>query len=193
MNRSIAQLLERVAGELNAMPEVFSTLQWGGRAYKLPGPGGSLKRPRLLAHVVLEKGGKAIFIDFKLPRERARAVIGRLDWVEPHSFRTLAPSGWVSAAIRTKKQCDEAVRLLRESRAMHPSKPAEPDHAAVGRAKGGSDSVTRRIENVMRDKQAGGWRPRSAEELDGADDAARPSRLTSRGRAGRPARRRAGR
>jgi len=192
--QSIAALLERVAAALNAMPDVFSTLQWGGRAYKLPGPGGSRRKPKLLAHVVLEKDGKAIFIDFKLPKDRARGVIKSLAWIKPHSFRTLAPSGWVAATIQTKRQCDEAIKLLLESRAVHPLMKATEDRPALDQSRAASNAVARRIESVMRDKRASGWRPRSAEELD-VKAAPRPSSssVTSRGRAGRPARRRAGR
>ena len=35
----VEAILESLAAALNAMPDVFSTPQWGGRAYKLPGPG----------------------------------------------------------------------------------------------------------------------------------------------------------
>ena len=43
-------LLAEVAKVLNALPGVFSTPQWGGRAYKLP-RGGNSGKPKLLAHV----------------------------------------------------------------------------------------------------------------------------------------------
>ena len=35
-----ATVLSRLHDLLSALPDVFSTAQWGGRAYKVPGPGG---------------------------------------------------------------------------------------------------------------------------------------------------------
>ena len=94
---------------------VFSTPQWGGRAYKLPGPNGNRKRPKLLAHVVTTRDGKAITVQFKLAAQRAADVVEQYEWITPHSFRTLAPSGWISARLTTKRQTTTVLRLLRES------------------------------------------------------------------------------
>src|SRR5688572_30491941 len=83
--RSITQIQEQIASALGKLPGVFSTVQWGGRAYKLPSPNGNRKKPKLLAHVYMDKSGKALFVDFKLEREHARQVVDECDWIKPHS------------------------------------------------------------------------------------------------------------
>jgi hypothetical protein len=148
---------ERLAKALNALPDVFSSVQWGGRAYKLPGPGGSRKKPKLLAHVTLAEDGKAVFIDFKLKKVRAAEVIRQHAWIAPHSFRTLAPSGWIATEVRTLTQCRIVIELLKESRALYPHA-AEPSKNRNTSASG-KDTVARRIDHVMREREDAGWRP----------------------------------
>jgi len=149
----LSVIQDSIASALNAMPGVFSSVQWGGRAYKLPGPNGSTRKPKLLAHICLTKTGDALSVDFKLDRDRAKKVVAAHDWIEPHHFRTLAPSGWVSATVKTKTQAKTLVKLLTESRALYPIE-STPKHAKsepVG-------DIARRIDFVMRQTAAGSQR-----------------------------------
>ena len=163
MSTRIAEIQQSIANALNALPGVFSTVQWGGRAYKLPGPNGNRKKPRLLAHVCLNKPGDAICVDFKLDRERARDVVDQFDWIEPHSFRTLAPSGWISAEVRSMAQCKVIAKLLVECRAQFPVN--DPPATATRRGKPEMDTVARRIDQVLRQKRADGWSPADADDF----------------------------
>jgi hypothetical protein len=147
-------LLGEVAAVLNALPGVFSTVQWGGRAYKVPGPGGG-SRARLLAFVSAAEPGSSLHVSFKLEPARAREVVERHGWIEPHSFRTLAPSGWLTARPRTRRQLATLADLLRESRALYP--PAAQPEAPAAAPRG--DRTAARIDEVMRDLRAGGWSP----------------------------------
>jgi hypothetical protein len=73
MNRKITEIQDLIAAALNALPGVFSTVQWGGRAYKV-GP----RKPKafkLLAHVYLTRDEDAVCVDFKLPKQRAASVV----------------------------------------------------------------------------------------------------------------------
>jgi hypothetical protein len=82
-------LLAELAVLLNGLPGVFSTPQWGGRAYKVP-RGGSGK-PKLLAHVTPADGDDGVTVSFKLQPPEAATQVERHVWIAPHSFRTLAP------------------------------------------------------------------------------------------------------
>jgi hypothetical protein len=144
---------DELTSALQALPGVFSTPQWGGRAWKLPGPGGNRRKPKLVAHLVPSED--AIGVSFKLERKRARDVVERHEWIEPHSFRTLAPSGWVSARVRTKRQAAVLVELLAESRALHPGAQETP----APRRGSASDPVTRHLDQVMDQARARGWTP----------------------------------
>ena len=174
MNDRISRLLGEVNTILVALPGVFSAAQWGGRAYKLPGPGGGRKRPKLLAFVNPARDGRAVHVSFKLPPPRAAEVIERHAWIEPHSFRTMAPSGWVDAAVSNRRQLRPLARLLQESRSLHPlleSAGGEDGSEAAGASDSGdrepettitraaTDLVARRIDRVMKQAKAEGWSP----------------------------------
>lgn len=170
---NIADIQASISRTLNALPGVFSTVQWGGRAYKLPGPGGNMKKPRLLAHVWLTKSGDAVGVDFKLEKSRADAVVEQYIWIERHSFRTLAPSGWVTARISAKSQCKVVEQLLRESRSLYPTgdgdRSASNQTAARNRTRepgAAISAVARRIDAVLREKKAQGWKPAQADDFD---------------------------
>jgi len=162
------------------LPGVFSTPQWGGRAYKLPGPGSrGMKRPLLLSHVCVTRDGHAVSIDFKLPKKRADAVIRKHDWIERHSFRTLAPSGWVSATVRTKAQVKAITALLCESREQYPIEDAESRAKGSDRANDdSSDPVLRRMDRVLGERN--GWNPGDDDRFEKPRAPKRTSRRISR-------------
>ncbi len=163
MPRRAAGILDELSSSLNALSGVFSTPQWGGRAYKLPGPGGSRNRPKLLAVVHPSKTAGAVEVSFKLEQQRAKAIISQYDWIVPHSFRTLAPSGWVTARVSTKRQLTALTRLLKESHALHPTTAKRTDGPARSRAS--STVAARRIDRVMSELQARGWSPPADDEI----------------------------
>src|SRR6185295_20087643 len=101
--------------------------------------------------VWVNKAGDAVGVDFKLERKRAREVVDQFDWIEPHSFRTLAPSGWISAEVRTKAQCKVMAKLLAECRAQFPIE--RPGETPARRGKPDMDPVARRIDAVLRQKR----------------------------------------
>lgn len=170
MKKSIADIQQRISESLNALPGVFSTVQWGGRAYKA----GTPKKFKLLAHVYLTRDEDALCVDFKLTKQRAAAVVDDHDWITPHSFRTLAGAGWVSAEVRMKSQVKVVEGLLRESRALYPVEEASktPPGAGAGarRRKRGPDAeaeiVVRRLSAIVAAKRAEGWRPAQADDFD---------------------------
>ena len=85
MSNRIAELLGEIDRILSDLPDVFSTAQWGGRAYKLPNPNGDRSKPKLLAFVVVARDGDAVSVGFKLDRQRAPNVIEQYKWVAPDS------------------------------------------------------------------------------------------------------------
>lgn len=98
-------------------------------------------------------------VSFKLEKQRAADVVERHAWIEPHSFRTLAPSGWVTAVLTTKRQAKTIEKLLAEARSLLPA--TEPEDAPPPSSHGtASDPVARRIDRVMRDAVADGWTKR---------------------------------
>ena len=165
MNKAISQIQEALSKALNTMPGVFSTVQWGGRAYKLPGPGTrGKKKAVLLTHVCLNKAGDAVCLGFRLEKRRAKAVIKQYEWVKVNSFGSLGKSGWVEMAITTKAQCKVTTALLRESRALHAMPEETPkERTRSRRGKRTKDAernvVARRLESVLRNKREEGWRP----------------------------------
>ncbi len=145
-------LLGEIGAVLNGLPGVFSTVQWGGRAYKVPGPSGRSKA-KLLAFVSTDGTGADVFVSFKLKPPRAREVVDRHDWIEPHSFRTLAPSGWLTARVRTRRQLAILTDLLHESRALYaPAAETEPKPTR-------HDDAARHIDQVMTNLRVSGWSP----------------------------------
>jgi predicted DNA-binding protein (MmcQ/YjbR family) len=157
-------LLGEVGAVLNGLPGVFSTVQWGGRAYKVPGPGTGSKA-KLLAFVSCDDDGQGVYVSFKLKPKRAHEVVDRHDWVEPHSFRTLAPSGWVSARLRTKRQLAALAPLLQESRELYApvgateTNPSRQRQSASASAPAPGADAAKRIEHVMNNLRAAGWSP----------------------------------
>ncbi len=154
MANRTANLLADLAECLNAMPGVFSTPQWGGRAYKIERPG-RRRGAKLLAFVAPEDDG-AIHVSFKIPIPQAATAVRQHDWIEPHSFRTLAPAGWLSATVRARKQLpvlkgflETSYRLLGGGQV--PQQEERPQDAGV----------RERIDSVMKDVAADGWEPQS--------------------------------
>jgi len=151
-------LMGELAEALNKLPGVTSVAQWGGRVWKRPvgGGGGGRGKTKLLAHLYFDGDGKSVTASFKLAPDRARDVCEARDWIEPHSFRTLAPSGWVTATARTRRQVTALVKLLSESYDLYGPLPeaAEPTAAAEPRAAG-------HIDRVMGQARADGWKPQS--------------------------------
>lgn len=162
--RGVTKLLEEVGKALNALPGVFSTPQWGGRAYKLPGPNGNRNKPKLLAHVYLTRDEKAVGISFKLDKQRAREAIEQFDWLGPHSFRTLAPSGWLDARITSTKQLPALKKLFAESRALHPA--ATDESGASAPSGGGKNEIAGQIDRVMSIAKSTGWSPPQTDDFD---------------------------
>jgi hypothetical protein len=174
MKPRIAEIQRSLSKALNAMPGVFSTVQWGGRAYKLPGPGSrGMKKPVLLTHACLSKTGDAVCLGFRLEKSRARTIVREHDWIKPHSFRTLSKTGWLETQVRTKTQCKVMVELLRESRALHPmpealtQAPASRKRASARNSGSSSgdqrNPITRRLDSVLSQRRAEGWRPADAD------------------------------
>ncbi len=165
MAKRIPELMGEVGTILNAFPGVFSTVQWGGRAYKLPGVNGSLKKPKLLTFVSLTKDEKAVSVVFKLPRERSADVIERYAWVEPMNFGTWGKSGWITARVSQKRQLGPLAKLLTECRANFPQTVIKPERGKrrAGESSG-SNPIVRRLDRVMAEAKADGWEPGDAQD-----------------------------
>ena len=167
MNKRIGAILEDLAVTLSGLSGVFSTPQWGGRAYKLPGTNGNLKKPKLLAHVGITKDQLSIYVAFKLSQQRSIEVVEKYDWIEPHSFRTLAPAGWVTASITNKRQLATMKKLLSESRDLYPFVEVEAKTVKKRASKAKGDDTSKQIERIMSELAAEGWQPM---DDDGFDD-----------------------
>lgn len=157
MGKRTQALLETLGGFLSGLPAVFSTPQWGGRAYKVDRQGKS----KLLAFVALTDDRDAVTVSFKLDRKDADAARDRYDWIEPHSFRTLAPSGWLTATVRTKRNASTLMRLLTDSHTLHNGLAAEATEPEPRRSAG--DATARRIDRVMGELGTEGWSPPDTE------------------------------
>ena len=165
MNARIKEIQEKISSALNKLPDVFSTVQWGGRAYKVQLPAPGRRNFKLLAHLWVSDEEDAVGIAFKLERKRAQDVVEQFDWIEPHSFRTLAPAGWVTARVTTKSQCAALIKLLGESRTQYPVNSDKPMRR--GKRRPEVDVVSRRIEVVVREKMRAGWSPNQDDDFDG--------------------------
>ena len=159
------QILHTLATVLNGMDGVFSTPQWGGRAYKVARPDGAGTRGRsdpkgkIVAFMALDGAGKLVQVSFKIPPADAQDACEQFDWIQPHSFRTLAPSGWVTATVGSKRHLGTLTRLLEQSYALHGVRAAGPtDTAGSSRA---TDADTGHIDRVMDKVRDDGWSPQS--------------------------------
>jgi hypothetical protein len=165
MSERVSGLLEEIGAAARALPDVFSTAQWGGRAYKVPGPGGNVRRPKLVAFVATTKEGDAVGVSFKLPPDRATETIDRYAWIEPHAFGTLGRTGWVSARVSQKRQLGVIGRLLKETRGLYPvqegkvEEEAEAGAPAARRPGRPASAEAVRIDRVMGEARAAGWVP----------------------------------
>ena len=157
--RSPERLLEALHEIISALPDVFSAVQWGGRAYKLPRPDGTTKKPRLLAFVTLKEKDASIHVGFKLPKDRAADAVDQYAWLNPSTFGTHGQSGWVDADITQKRQLAPLGKLLSECRATFTvNPPDEPEWKSPGTGKV-SNAEARRIDRVMGALKADGWSP----------------------------------
>ncbi|MEE8460127.1 MAG: hypothetical protein V3S08_09635 [Phycisphaerales bacterium] len=159
------QILDTLAAVLNGMDGVFSTPQWGGRAYKVARPGAartqgkSEPKGKIVAFMALDGSGKAVQVSFKIPPDDARSACERYDWIQPHSFRTLAPSGWLTATVASKRHVGALTRLLVQSHALHGVLATGPtETAGASRA---TDADASHIDRVMDKVRDDGWSPRS--------------------------------
>ena len=154
MARRPQGLLDDLAAVLNDLPGVFSTAQWGGRAYKVGQP----KKPKVLAHLCLSSSGDAVTVSFKLTPTRASDVLERHEWIAPHSFRTLAPAGWLTATITMKRQVGTVGRLLAESHGLYkvPDRTVDQPDGETPVRRIGNEAASR-IDQVMGDVK--GWKP----------------------------------
>jgi hypothetical protein len=159
------QILDTLAAVLNGMDGVFSTPQWGGRAYKVAPPGAASTRGRsdpkgkIVAFMALDGVGKSVQVSFKIPPADAQDACERFKWIQPHSFGTLAPSGWVTATVGSKRQVGTLTRLLEQSYALHGVRAAGPsDTAGSSRA---TDADAGHIDRVMDKVRDDGWSPQS--------------------------------
>ena len=109
--------------------------------------------------MALDGADKAVQVSFKIPPTDAQTACERYDWIEPHSFRTLAPSGWLTATVTTKRQVGTLGGFLKQSHAMHGVRAATPsDPADSSRA---ADDDAGHIDRVMDKVRDDGWSPRS--------------------------------
>lgn len=154
MSKKITEIQGIVSRALNELPQVFSTVQWGGRAYKV----GSARKFKLLAHTWISRQGDALHIDLKLQKKRAADVVKRFAWINRHSFRTLGSSGWITCEIRTKTQAKAVIPLLSESHAMYPINSEEKQMRSRERDSE-VEIVVRTMDAVLSRKKAEGWRP----------------------------------
>ncbi len=157
------QILDTLAAVLNGMDGVFSTPQWGGRAYKVASRTGPLGKSRakgkIVAFMAFDEAGTAVQVSFKIPPADAQDACDRYDWIEPHSFRTLAPSGWVTATVATRRQVGTLTRFLKQSHAMHGVRTAtSADPAGSNRP---ADLDAGHIDRVMNKVHDDGWSPQS--------------------------------
>ncbi len=79
--------------------------------------GKSRAKGKIVAFMAFDEAGTAVQVSFKIPPTDARSACERYDWIEPHSFRTLAPSGWVTATVATRRQVGTLTRFLKQSHA----------------------------------------------------------------------------
>lgn len=159
----VNELLGDIASILNELPEVFSTPQWGGRAYKLPGANGSRKKPKLLAFVSLTKEQDAVSVVFKLPPELSADSIERFDWIGPFEFGTWKKAGWISARMTDGRRLRTLNRLLKESRSLYPMRETPKSSRKRTASSSTSNPVLRRIDRVMAEAKDEGWEPSDIE------------------------------
>ena len=69
-----------------------------------------------------------------------------------------------SAKVTGKRQLTVLAKLLAESRALYPT--IQKTQANPMERSTGSDAVSRRIDQVMGEMQAEGWRPRGDDDFD---------------------------
>ncbi len=165
MTTRFARLMGEIGSLLNDLPDVFSTPQWGGRAYKLPGLNGSLKKPKLLAFVVMTRDKEAVSVVFKLPKSLSDEIMQRFDWIEAFSFGNWKNAGWIDARLTDGRQLRTLKRLLKECRGLFPDQKNQPETQTGVASPASSDSVARRIDRVVKKAIADGWS--LPDEMDG--------------------------
>jgi hypothetical protein len=101
-------------------------------------------------------GDDGVTVSFKLQPPEAATQVERHVWIAPHSFRTLAPSGWLTAHVRTKRQLATLRKLLHESHGLHG---VVIDTDPGPKQPGGDESA--RIDRVLGEAKGEGWSPQS--------------------------------
>ncbi|QQE10164.1 hypothetical protein JD969_11660 [Planctomycetota bacterium] len=114
MPTNTGQLLEHMESYLFSLEHVFATIQWGGKAYKLPDAKGKKSKPKLFIFSTLDKDdqGEYLHAEFKLPLEQANNAVEKYDWLGFSTFGTWAKNGWCSARVRNKRQLNALHKLF---------------------------------------------------------------------------------
>ena len=107
-------ILEKMEAFLFKLPHVFATVQWGGKAYKLPNTKGDKTKPKLFIFSTLgsDDSGPFLHAEFKLPRQHADHAVKKYDWLAFSTFGNWAKSGWCSAKIRQPAQLKPLLTLF---------------------------------------------------------------------------------
>ncbi len=145
MRLKLHELLESFDG-------VWSSPQWGGRAYKI----GPQRKPKLFAFVYEDKG--RCMVEFKLPPEAAGQAVQRYRWVVRHPWSNLRRSGWVQVTFQRSAQLGPLGKLLTQTRQLFASTSTPVRDKPRAR-----DPVAARIESVMRQARQRGLRPQDGD------------------------------
>ncbi|QDU35417.1 hypothetical protein KS4_34980 [Poriferisphaera corsica] len=153
------QLLEKMETFLFSLPHVFATIQWGGKAYKLPDTKGNKSKPKLFIFSTLgsDDDGSYLHAEFKLPLQQANDAVEKYDWLNFSTFGNWAKNGWCSAKIRKTAHLKPLLALFKITYENLP-KPAEtsepktakrPSNSKNKQQQTTSSPIARKIDRVM--------------------------------------------
>ena len=146
-----SKLLNELNEYLLAFKQVFSSIQWGGKAYKLPDIKGNKSKPKLFVFTQIDEKNNALIADFKLPLEVAANAVEKHAHLTPSPFSNWAKTGWVSARFTTTRQLTSTKPLFKISYDNLPKPSISPSSKPTPQSASPSSTspVAQKIDTIM--------------------------------------------
>ena len=157
MPTSPGQLAAELDEFLATFDHVFSTVQWGGKLYKIPDPKRGRKKPKMFVFIKIpndhnnSQAGKHLAAFFKLPDKPAQDAVKKYDWLTFSTFGDWGKKGWLDAQINNKRSLGVLKRLLTIT---YQQLPLPEQHASTQQSAKAQKTTKKQDDSVAHSSQA---------------------------------------
>ncbi|WP_432798265.1 hypothetical protein [Poriferisphaera sp. WC338] len=115
---NVGELAAELDEYLLGFEHVFSTVQWGGKLYKVPDKKLGRKKPKMFVFVnivTVEEKGKQVeklTTFFKMPQVEGDAAVKKYGWIRYSTFGQSGQKGWLDAMIENRRSLGVLKKLV---------------------------------------------------------------------------------